>query len=77
MTTALLLIITLISCLAAIARPWIGVIAYYTLALLSPDGFWPWIFNNSRISLYVAIATILGLTFSILKKEINFSNKKN
>lgn len=77
MTTALLLIITLISCLAAIARPWIGVIAYYTLALLSPDGFWPWIFNNSRISLYVAIATILGLTFSILKKEINFSNIKN
>ncbi len=77
MTDILLILITLITCIAAITKPWVGVIAYYTLGIFSPNSFWPWIFLDSRISLLVAISTFIGLLFLILNKKIDFSLLNN
>jgi len=73
----LLLLITLITCIASIINPWIGVIAYYILGIYSPKSFWPWIFQDSRISMFVAVATISGILIAILQKKIDFSLLNN
>ena len=73
----LLLLITLITCIASIVNPWIGVIAYYILGIYSPKSFWPWIFQDSRISLFVAASTILGITVALIQKKIDFSLLNN
>ncbi len=73
----LLLLITLITCITAVVKPWVGVIAYYVLGIYSPKSFWPWIFQDSRISMFVAVSTILGVSFAILQKKIDFSLLNN
>ena len=77
MTTILLLTITLSCCLAALFRPWIGVLGYYVLALLAPQWIWPWIFEQYRISLYVGICTLLGLGIAFLRGDVNFKVLKS
>ncbi|MBL4763670.1 MAG: O-antigen ligase family protein [Colwellia sp.] len=73
----LLIFITLITCIASIVNPWIGVIAYYILGIYSPKSFWPWIFQDSRIAMFVAISTILGLLVAIIQKKIDFNLLNN
>ena len=73
----LLLLITLITCITSIMHPWVGVIAYYILGIYSPKSFWPWIFQDSRISMFVAVATILGILIAIIQKKIDFSLLNN
>ncbi|TRX57939.1 O-antigen ligase family protein [Thalassomonas sp. M1454] len=69
----LLLFLVAITCITSIFTPWIGVIAYFVLAILSPQSIWPWIFKDLRVSFYIAIATIIGLIIKIVLKEIEFS----
>jgi len=57
--------------------PWIGALAYYTLGIMAPAALWPWIFGRTRVSFYVAIATILGLMIAALAKRIDFSILKS
>ena len=73
----LLLFITLITCITSIMKPWVGVIAYYILGIYSPKSFWPWIFQDSRISMFVAVATILGIFIAIIQKKIDFNLLNN
>jgi O-antigen ligase len=73
----LLLLITIITCIVALFKPWIGVIAYYILGVFSPKSLWPWIFQDNRISMFVAGATIVGLVFAVITKKLNFSRLNN
>tara|TARA_R110002167_G_scaffold53_2_gene343 strand:- start:51414 stop:52715 length:1302 start_codon:yes stop_codon:yes gene_type:complete len=73
----LLIFITLVTCIAAIVNPWIGVIAYYFLGVFSPKSFWPWIFQDSRIAMFVAVSTIFGLLVAVVQKKVDFSLLNN
>jgi O-antigen ligase len=73
----LLLLITIVTCIFALFNPWIGVIAYYILGIFSPRSFWPWIFQDSRIAMFVGGATIVGLIFAIARKKLSISPLNN
>lgn len=78
----ILFIIILITGAIALARPWVGICSYYLLAILSPQDIWWWNFEGLRISLIVAVCTILGLIFKISNKNNNYKysfllNKQN
>jgi len=77
MMELLLILITIITCILAIIKPWVGVIAFYILGIFSPKSFWPWIFQDSRIAMFVAVSTIFGLLFAIIQKKIDFKSLNN
>ena len=58
----------------ALARPWIGINSYYLLAILGPQYIWWWNFQGLRVSLIIALTTLLGVGFHIFKKgHYNFN----
>lgn len=69
----LLTIIIAVTVLCALARPWIGIVSYYFLALLGPQYVWWWNFEGIRVSLWVAVCTLLGLLIKAIKKEVDYS----
>lgn len=60
-------------CLAALRVPWVGVAFYYLTAILGPQFIWYWVFRDFRAQMYVAVATIAGTLFSLLRGRIDFS----
>ena len=54
-------------------RPWIGVLAYYTLAIWCPQGIWGWVFRDIRVTLIVSVVTIIGFLRDSLSGKLNFS----
>lgn len=69
----LLLVLVSATCIAAVVRPWLGVVAYYVLAVFFPQAVWAWVFGGLRVSLYVALCTILGFMAAALTGRIDFS----
>lgn len=53
--------------------PYIGVTAYYIMAILGPQYIWWWAFDGLRVSLYIAIATICGVIFKIFNNKVDYS----
>jgi len=65
---------------AALVRAWVGIVAYYLLAILGPQYIWWWNFEGLRVSLIIALATLSGVGFSIMKQNYDYSfllNKHN
>lgn len=62
-----------ITIVAALANAWIGVLAYYTTALWSPQSIWYWVFGDIRVSLYISLATFAGLAIAVVSKRVDFS----
>ena len=73
----ILAIIVFIIGFCSIKRPWLGIVTYYLLALLGPQYIWWWIFGDLRVTLIIAICTILGLIYKYLRKELDFEFLKN
>lgn len=59
--------------IAAVLRPWIGVIAGYVFVVLGPQHIWWWNFQGVRPFLIVTIPTAIGILLAIARKEIDFS----
>jgi probable O-glycosylation ligase (exosortase A-associated) len=77
----LLALIILSTGMSAIAHPWVGIIAYYLLAIFGPQYIWWWAFGGLRVSFIVALSTFCGtilhlssgkLDFRFLKTKLNF-----
>lgn len=62
------------ACMAAAMRPWLGVVLYYAMAIGRPEGLWPALFQDYRISLYVSLATIAGLLVAAWRGQIGPAN---
>lgn len=58
---------------AAIARPWIGVVAGYVFVVLGPQHIWWWNFQGIRPFFIVTIPTMIGLALWISQGKIDFS----
>lgn len=69
----LLITILTITAATALVRPWIGIIAYYVLALLGPQYIWFWIFESLRVSYLVAVLTIVGVFLKVLNGQYDLS----
>jgi len=66
------LLLTLIigaTVLTSLGRPWIGICSYYLLSILGPQYIWWWNFEGLRVSFLVAIFTLSGMAFQLLKKN--------
>ncbi|RQW86061.1 MAG: hypothetical protein EHM79_10360 [Geobacter sp.] len=69
----LLAIIIFGTCCYAVLRPWLGIVAYYLLAILGPQYIWWWDFEGLRVSFFIAICTIVGAVFKLIIKELDYS----
>jgi putative inorganic carbon (hco3(-)) transporter len=69
----LLYLLILGTSLSTFLYPYIGVLAYYTLALWFPQAIWFWIFEGIRVSLYISIAVLVGFFVEVLRRKTDFS----
>lgn len=60
----------------ALLQPWIGIVAYYTLALLGPQYIWWWNFEGLRVSFIVAVCTLAGISLKLLQGGCDFDYLK-
>jgi len=67
------LVITLLSCITAVVVPWLGVIFYYMLAVGQLHTLFPQSFGDSRSSLYISLATIVGLGVATATRQVNWA----
>jgi len=67
------LVITLLSCITAVVVPWLGVIFYYILAVGQINSLFPQSFGDSRASLYISMATIVGLGVATATRQVNWA----
>jgi probable O-glycosylation ligase (exosortase A-associated) len=58
---------------AAMARPWIGVVVAYVFVILGPQYIWYWNFQGIRPFLVVAVPTIIGLVLAVGRGEADVS----
>src|SRR6185369_9379930 len=72
-----LIIIIGVTVVTAVARPWIGIVSYYMLALLGPQYIWPWVFEEIRVSLFVAVSAVVGAIITLLKGRCDLSFMNN
>lgn len=67
------MLVTLLSCITAVVAPWLGVIFYYLLSVGQLNALWPEQFGDSRSSLYISLATIVGLGMATATQRINWA----
>lgn len=72
----LLATIILSSGVVSLARPWIGICAYYLLSIFGPQYIWWWNFQGLRVSLIIALCTIAGIALKYSRGEYDFSTLK-
>lgn len=77
MTTLLLYVLIFSTAVYSLVQPWIGVIAYYTLAIMFPQAIWPWIFQDLRVSFIVSISVIAGFLIAGISNRVDFSFLKD
>ncbi len=77
MTTILLYLLIFGTFVASIFHVWLGVTAYYVLAIFAPQSIWFWIFGDLRVSYYMAIAAFLGFIVAFVSKKVDFTVLKN
>ena len=53
-------------------RPWIGISAYYLLAILGPQYIWWWNFGGTRASLTVAMSALIGVALTVFTKRVHY-----
>jgi len=69
----LLIMLIVVTSGASIVLPWLGVIAYYFLALFDPRAIWPWIFEMIRVSFWVATSMYIGFLLKLFKNNLDYS----
>lgn len=68
----LLALIIGLTVLTSLGRPWIGICSYYLLSILGPQYIWFWNFEGLRVSFMVAICSLAGVAFQLLKKNYDY-----
>lgn len=61
----------IISVIASLFRPWVGVVAVYLLVVLSPQNIWWWAFEGIRPIFYISVATIIGFLSALFVGKIS------
>ena len=64
-------LVTASGALMALFNPFYGLLAYVALAVVKPDAMWPWSVTSGRYSLIVALAMLVGWSYS-RRSQIQF-----
>jgi len=67
----ILAILIFVTAFFSLTNPWIGINAYYLLALMVPQNIWWWGFEGLRVSFVVACFALAGIAFSLFKKKFD------
>jgi len=68
----LLYFLIIATVVVSIFRPWIGVLAYYTMAIFQPQSIWWWTFGDIRVSFFVSLAVFAGFAVAVVMKKVSF-----
>lgn len=63
---------TLLSCITAVVLPWLGVVIYYVNSVGQLGSLWPHHFGESRVSLYMSLAILVGLVLATATRQVNY-----
>jgi putative inorganic carbon (HCO3(-)) transporter len=73
MVRALVMLLLGTNALVAVARPWVGVVLAYLIAILTPQTIWWWAFDGIRPSLFVVAPTLLGFAVALVAGRLDYS----
>lgn len=73
----LLILAITVTSFTALAKPHIGVFAYYLMSIMAPQFLWPWIFAGVPAFKVIAGATILGFFIALIMKKIDLEIYKH
>jgi putative inorganic carbon (HCO3(-)) transporter len=73
MVRALVMLLLGTNALVAVARPWVGVVFAYLIAILTPQTIWWWAFDGIRPSLFVVAPTLLGFAVALVAGRLDYS----
>ena len=59
-------------CGISVVVPWVGVVLYYMVAVGQPGGMWPEHFGDSRLSLYMSAAVLIGLCVATATRQVDY-----
>lgn len=62
---------------ASLAQPWIGVLAAYLIAILTPQAIWYWNFEDLRPALWVILPTLLGFGIRLLSRDYDLATLRS
>lgn len=65
---------------ASVMRPWIGVVAAYLIAILTPQAVWYWNFQGLRPAMWVLLPTLAGFFIALARGQIEvraIANRRN
>jgi hypothetical protein len=62
-------LLILAAALWSLKRPWVGVVASYLVAILTPQAVWYWNFDGVRPALWLLLPTLLGFVFALGRGE--------
>ena len=63
-----LLVFSILS-IVSLARPWIGVVTAYVVAILTPQAVWYWDFDNLRPAMWILVPTYAGAVIALLRGQ--------
>ncbi|MDB6088785.1 MAG: O-antigen polymerase [Gammaproteobacteria bacterium] len=55
--------------IVSLARPWIGVVAAYLVAILTPQAVWYWNFGDLRPVIWIMVPTCIGFLIALLRGD--------
>jgi probable O-glycosylation ligase (exosortase A-associated) len=61
----------------SLARPWIGVVVAYAIAILTPQTIWWWDFDGIRPAYWVLLPTLVGFVVLASTEQYHFSTVRN
>ena len=61
-----------LTCGVSVVVPWLGVVLYYMVAVGQPSGMWPEYFADSRLSLYMSAAVLIGLCVATATRQVDY-----
>jgi len=67
-----LVIFLAISCLIAVAIPWMGVVIYYIMAVGQLTAFYPHHFGQNRVFLFLTLASLIGLGIATAARQVDW-----
>jgi len=73
MGTVVLYLLIATNAAVALFQPWIGIVAAYLIAVLTPHNIWWWVFEGVRPLYVVLVPTLLGYGSSILSGKVSFA----
>lgn len=62
---------------ASLGRPWVGVVAAYCIAVLTPQAIWWWNFGDVRPALWILLPTFCGFLIAASRHDYDFSIIRN